>query len=154
MKVDFWNEEVARLEVPDELVGLNETEARVDGAVDDLHGQRLIGRQGLEVRKIRFDKDDAVVGVPSPEFHKVNGVSKTERRVTAKDDAGLPVFVGESFGVQTRKMLQPAVLGQVGVWKRLFRQVDFALLPLRQPNKKENNSRVNWVILGGRTNKR
>lgn len=135
VEVDVGDEEVARLEIPDELVRLDEAQARVDGAVDDLHGQGLVGRQGFQVREVRLHEDDGVIGMVSPELHKVDDVPEPEGRVTAKHDAGLPVLVGEAFGMEAGKVLEPAVLGQVGVRERLLRQVHFALLPLRQPTR-------------------
>lgn len=34
--------------------------------MNDLHGERLIRRQGVQVREIGFDEHDAVVAVAAP----------------------------------------------------------------------------------------
>ena len=77
VEVDVGYEQISRLEIADEFIGLNETQTGVDGTVDDFHGQRLIGRQCLQIGEIGFDEDDAVIAVIAPQFQKMDHIAET-----------------------------------------------------------------------------
>ena len=76
--VDFWDEQVARLEITDEFIGLSKAQTRIDRTVNYLHRKGLIGSKCLEVREIRFHKDDAVIAMRTPEFEKMNYIAEPQ----------------------------------------------------------------------------
>ena len=72
----MWHEQVARLKIPDELIGLSKRQTRIDRTMNNLHRKRLIRSQSLEVREIRFDKNDTVIAVTSPQLEEMNHVAE------------------------------------------------------------------------------
>jgi hypothetical protein len=72
----LWDEQVARLEISDELIGLSKRQTRIDWAVNNLHRKRLIRSQCLEIWEIGFDKHNTVIALISPQFEEMNHVAE------------------------------------------------------------------------------
>ena len=70
----MWQDQTARPRLLHQLLGLGEVEAGVDGAVDDLHGQRLEGSESLLVGDTWLSEHHEVVGIVCPELQEVDHV--------------------------------------------------------------------------------
>lgn len=101
-----------RLDVLEEFGDLVEVQARVYGTVNTLHGQRLVRCQGIQVREIRFSKDDCIQAGFTPQLHKVHDITEPQRRMSGKHDTRLAKLAAE-ISMNTGIMFQFIRLDQL-----------------------------------------
>ena len=58
--------------------------------MDDFHGKRLIRSERFKIWEIRFDENNTVITLIAPKLKKMNHIPESQRRVTTKNDTGLP----------------------------------------------------------------
>ena len=131
--VPVGQDQTARPRLLHQLLGLGEVEAGVDGAVDDLHGQRLEGSESLLVGDARLSEHHEVVGIVCPELQEVDDVTTPQCRVAREDHARLSVLRADSLVTERGETLQSASSHQSPVNKRLLGHIHFVVFAWTEP---------------------
>ena len=111
-RVRFWTRHMERPDLLEQLGHLFEVEPFVNGTVDTVHGQWLVGSQDIWVTEIWLNEDEGVAARLSPQFHEVDRVSEAQRGVSGEHHARLAELAAE-VSVDAGVVLQLVGLDQL-----------------------------------------